>query len=303
MLLVAIASLAIGQTRTMSMPQIEYITPIFGGQREVVLGAKPYEITLLGGFYEKDYTGGSINHGQDTQGQYVDSFIPGGIVTKSLGYLDWSTRDDKLLDTPCVTVSSSGKWQQTIGKKPNEQSWANTGKIQYWIGNDGKILRQYAQLQTPAGSQSGDLTFGPDSIQRRYTGTDGKTSFGEIFPSCGMQALNDQFKPMIVDGKVVLRDKDFFRCDPLTGGVQKYSAHISGKFTGTYLDAGFRGTTVVIVDPSGKTQTAFISDDGDLVKVKLDDDRFFVINTVPKSRLDEYGRPIHKIPDAKSGGK
>jgi hypothetical protein len=283
------------------MPQIEYKMPILGGQREIAVGPKLYEFTLLGGYYERDYAATTIPPGPDTAGGYVDSMAPGGIVTKSLGSLDWSTKEDKLIDQNCIVITSTGRWNQSVGKKPNEVRWTNEAKQQYWLTPDGKIIRQYFQLTTPQGTQSADLTYGTDSIQRRYTNLQGKTSFGEIFPVCGMDALHEQFRPMLAHGKVLARDKEFYRCNPLTGGLEKCEAHISGKFQGKYLGAGFRGTTVDIVGPAKDKQTAFVSDDDDLVQVKIDQDRFFVINVVPKSRLDEFHRPIPTIPPPSGG--
>ncbi|HVT13936.1 MAG TPA: hypothetical protein VHE55_16860 [Fimbriimonadaceae bacterium] len=287
------AALAHAQTRYGDMPKIVYELPIIGGQREVVLGAKPSDFTLLNGYYEKEIGPKHIATGDNTGG-YVDSWTPSGMVEDSLGYFDCSSRPGNIFNKPCIVITSTAKWNQKIGKKPQELKWQNFAKQQWWVSEDGKILRHYSTLQTPEGVQTGDCTYGKDSVQRRYTDIRGETSFGEIFPACGFDALNAQFTPMVVDGKVVLRDKDYCVVNPLTGGIDKYSVHSAGTFRGEYLGATFQGKLFEIDAPNHLTEKAFIDNGGDLVKVALSDEKFFVINVVPSDHLDQYGHPIRK---------
>jgi hypothetical protein len=167
-------------------------------------------------------------------------------------------------------------------------------KQQWWVTPDGKILRHFATLKTPDGTQTGDCVYGKDSVQRRYTDVRGQTSFAEVFPSCGMDLLNAQFKPMVEDGKLLMRDKEFAILNPLTGGIDKYSLTSAGTFHGDFLFATFKGRLFDLWGPNKLREKIFLDDSGDLVKVALDEERYFVISVVPNSHLDQNGHPIHR---------
>jgi hypothetical protein len=289
----ALAVVVTGQTRTPDLPKLVYDIPIVAGQREIILGAKPMESIFLNGFYEREIPAKPLIT-PDNTGGYVDSMIPGGTAEDSLGYFDCTTKAGTLFEKPCIVITSNARWNQKMGKKPKVINWQNSAKQQWWISPEGVIMRHYSWLQTPDGNQSGDCTYGKDSIQRRYTNTKNETTFGEIFPSCGFDALNAQFKPMIVDGKVVLREKDFCVVNPLTGGIEKYNVHTSGTFKGTLLFATFQGKIFSIDGPNRISQKVFIDDSGDIVKVALSDEKYFLIQSVPASHTDKYGRPIRK---------
>lgn len=280
------------QTRT-DLPKINFELPVVGGQREMILGPSVKEAALLNGYSEKE-VGAKHLTTPDNTGGYTDSWIPGGMSEESLGYLDCGTRKDTIFNKDCLVITTTAKWNQKVGHKPHELKWQNVAKQQWWVLADGTILRQYSTLQTLEGTQVGDCTYGKDSIQRRYTDIHGQTSFGEIFPSCGMEALYAQFKPMVVDGKVVLREKEFSVLNPLTGGLDKYSVHVAGTFKGLFLNANFKGKLFDVEGPNHLFEKVFLDDTGDLVKVALNDEKFFVISVVPSSHLDEYGRPLPK---------
>src|SRR5579862_5941242 len=267
-----------------NLPKFAYEIPVAGGQREIVLGPKPVDYALLNGYYVREIATKHLATGENTPG-YVDNIIPGGTAEDNLGYFDCSSKADTLFEKPCIVITSSAKWNQQMGKKPNVIKWQDFSKQQWWVTADGVILRHYYAFQTPDGTQTGDCTYGKDSIQRRYTDANGKTSFGEIFPACGMDALNAQFKPMVVDGKVVLRDKDFCVLNPLTGGIDKFSVHSAGTFKGEFLNATFKGKIFEIDGPKNTSQKAFIDDTGDLVKVGLSEEKYFVISVVPTTHL------------------
>lgn len=294
-MLTVLAAVALaGQTRTLDLPKVVYELPVTGGQREIILGAKPYEPTLLAGYFEREIGPKHLTTPDNTGSGYVDSWTPGGTAEDRLGTFDTSTRADTLFDKPCVLITTSARWNQKMGRRPNEIKWENLAKQQWWISPEGKIMRHYSMLQTPEGSQIGDCTYGKDSIERRYTDVRGQTTFGEIFPACGMDALHAQFKPMMEDGKVVARDKEFFVANPLTGALDKYSVHASGTFKGVILYATFSGKTFDIEGPNKFFQRVYVDDKGDLVRVSLTDEKYFVITQLPKSHMDEYGRPIRK---------
>jgi hypothetical protein len=270
--------------------------PVIGGQREVILGPKPIELAMFRGFLEREIAPSKLAT-PDNTGGYVDSWMPGGTHEESLGAFECSTREDRIFNQDCSVITSTATWYQKIGSRKNptnEVNWENTAKEQIWVTPDGKILRHYLSFTTPRGTQTGDCVYSADSIERRFTDEHNKTSFGELFPSCGMEALNARFKPMIVDGKVVLREKEYFVANPLSGAIDKYTARIGGKFKGEYLHATFRGTLVDIEGPNRSKQQIYLDDTGDLIKLTLDSERYFVISSVPKTHRDESGVPIRR---------
>ncbi len=275
------------------LPKQVYQIPVVGGQRQIILGPKPDEWMLMRGLYVRDVNARFKATGEDTGGGTVESAIPGGMVEDPIGDFDVVCSPATLFEKPCLQLTTTARWIQKVGRKPREIKWNNIAKQVWWVTPEGKILRHLSSLQTPDGVQTGDCTYGKDSVQRRYTDIRGQTSFGELFPACGMDALNDQFKPMVVDGKIALRDKEFCIANPLTGGIDKYAVRVSGKFSGEYFQSTFRGTTFDIVGPSNTLKT-YVSDEGDLVKVDLTSEKYFIIGNLPKSHLDQYGHPIRK---------
>lgn len=292
---IALATLATAQARqSVGLPKLAHQMPIIGGQREIILGPRPIEFTLLNGFLEREIAARKIATPQNTGGEYIDSWAPGGTHEENLGFFDCVTKEDELFNKPCVLITTNAKWNQKIGQRPNQVKWSNTAKQQWWISPEGKILRHYVSFTSPDGTQTADCVYGADSIQRRYTDVNNKTNFGEVFPACGMEALHAQFKPMMENGKLLMRDKEFFVANPLTGALDKYKVFASGTFKGIFLHATFKGRLFDIEGPNRSLQKVFLDDTGDLVKVQLDDERFFVISSLPKSHTDEFGHPLKK---------
>ncbi len=275
------------------LPKLVYELPVMGGQREIILGPKPQDFVLLNGYFEREIAAKPLAT-PDNTGGYVNSWVPGGTAEDNIGYMDCSTKPDNLFDKPCFLITTNAKWNQTLGQKPHQLKFSNLAKQQWWVTADGKILREYYSLQTPDGVQSADCTYGKDSIQRRYTNAKGETSFGELFPSCGMDALNEQFKPMVEGGNLVVREKEFSVVNALTGGVDKYTVRSGGTFKGEWLFATFKGRLFTIEGPNKLIEKAFLDDSGDLVKVALSEEKYFVINVLPPSHVDENGHPIRK---------
>jgi hypothetical protein len=289
----ALSVAILGQRQTLNVPKINYEIPVSGGQREIILGPKLAESAQLNGTYEREIAAKHLAT-PDNTGGYVDSMIPGGTAEDNLGFFECSTRADNIFGKDCMLITSTARWNQKIGKKPHEIKFQTYSKQQWWVLADGTILRHYYMLQTPDGTQSADCTYGKDSIQRRYTDAAGQITFGEIFPSCGMEALHAQFKPMLVDGKVVLREKKYTVLNPLTGGLEDYVVYPAGTFKGEWLSATFKGKLFNIDGPKHTSEKVFIDDTGDLVKVNLSEEKYFVIVTLPKSHADEFGHPVRK---------
>src|SRR4051812_1435075 len=122
-MIAALALFAAAQLRT-DLPQIVYELPVTGGQREIILGAKPVQSTVLNGYFERDFAPKNQATGDNTGG-FVDSWIPGGTHEENLGNFDCSTVATTLFDKPCVLITSTAKWNQKMGRKPNEVSWQN----------------------------------------------------------------------------------------------------------------------------------------------------------------------------------
>jgi len=59
----------------------------------------------------------------------------------------------------------------------------------------------------------------------------GQTSFGEVFPAWDGW-LNAQFTPMIQMASSC-HETGVLRCEPITGGIEKYAVHSAGTFKAT----------------------------------------------------------------------
>jgi hypothetical protein len=104
-----------------------------------------------------------------------------------------------------------------------------------------------------------------------------------LFPN-DMEKLQLQFKPMIVDGKVVMRDKEYLVYDPFTSGFVKRAAHVGGSFRGSYLQLPFEGSHVDFEGLMTGKVKAYISKEGDLVKLDLPQNRYVILSSTPPGK-------------------
>jgi len=75
--------------------------------------------------------------------------------------------------------------------------------------------------------------------------------------------------------------------DPFKQAFDKYKASVSGSFHGQFLAMNFQGTHVDIEGPKG-TIKAYVSKEGDLVKVDMPENHSLVLDNIPRSRDPIY---------------
>ncbi len=292
-MMVAIALLAIAKTqdpRIEGFPKLKLEIPTSGGQREIVLGVQMHGQSQLAYFYEHEVLA-SYATKNNTGGAWVPSVIPGGYIDKGLGYMNYAVHNTDLFNKPCKSLSTESVARTEIDVNKLKTKFECSSRMQYWIDADGNIIRQFYRLQTPASISSGDALFKKDSIELNVT-INGKTSYRELFPANGIEPLNAQFKPMIVDGKVVMPTKDYEVLNPITGTCDKYKATVGGHFHSNFMNMWFKGWHIEIESADKLTQTAFVSEEGDLIKVGLPNEKQWIISAVPDSRMTATGQVI-----------
>ncbi len=287
----ALAGAMLGsQTVIQGFPKVAYEIPIAGGQREMALGIRHQSETLLNYFYEKEVNAQYIPNGIN-DGQPHETIQPQNWVEKNLGYMRWSVRPDDIFNQKANLLTTESLVRQRVGPKDHQYQITSMAKTQWWISDKGKILRQYYQLQSPMGDLRCNATYGTDSVEVSRETPQG-TKFLTMFPSGGMEALDAQFTPMLAGGKVLLPEKKFQVLNLQTGSVDDYEAKISGKFNCQYMNVWFKGQCVDITGPGKLTEKAYLSDEGDLVKVEFSEEKYWVIQSLPSSKLDKNGLPI-----------
>jgi hypothetical protein len=239
------------------------------GQLEAVAGLRPCEDTTLGLYYTKDVVP-KISE---------KLTLGGGLVTYSFGYIRFSTVEESFLGWPGWHVRWSGRTVTREGKKEIQVDTT----AEFWVDKSGRIHRQRASSQGPNGSASAEADFFPDHIQIRRS-IAGKDSEMSLFPASDeIDNLNAQFKPMIEDGKVLIREKSFLCLDLFRGTFEKRVARISGMFEGKELGSKFHGHAVDF-EFNGFKEQACVSDDDYLVRIDLQDGKTAEMTTLPTGR-------------------
>ncbi|HSI73363.1 MAG TPA: hypothetical protein VK934_09300, partial [Fimbriimonas sp.] len=153
---------------------------------------------------------------------------------------------------------------------------------QWWVDDNNQILRQYEQQIRPLFTRTANCVYQKDSIDITVADEKGRRQTS-MFPSMEMSELHAQFKPMWADGKVVLEKKEFYVLNPFDATFEKYSVRLAGWAGGTYFAMKFAGKAFEIAGPR-LTQTAGISEEGDLIHVQLPKYRFIVMQQVPQGK-------------------
>lgn len=253
--------------------------PIFAGEREILLGPKEYSDSIMSLIYSKDKPA-SLD---------MKGINPPIWEEYPIGSIRWSVKPGTFGSQSCMVVKNDvifrpqyhyafkGKTRQT------NVTLDIRGVSQWWVTADGKILRQYEQRTDDRGVRTANCTYGTDSIEVSVEEF-GKRRVTTLFPG-DMQLLQNQFKPMVVDGRVVMSEKPYAIYNPFTSGFEKHIAKVGGAFQGTYLSQKFEGLSLVVdgYDKDGEFR-AYVSKEGDLVKMDLPKDRYLVLQSVPPAR-------------------
>jgi len=270
-----------GQVENLPVKQPEVFFP---GEREVVLGPLAYRDTVMPMIHSKLLESTADIHG----------IHPPVWDEYPIGHVRWSVKPDVFATKPCMVLRTEGQYlpKYNFAFKGNTRKIEFTvevhGTTQWWLAPDGTILRQYVQLVDARGTRTASCTYDKDSIDIQFD-IYGQRRITTLYPG-DMDKVQAQFKPMIVDGKVVMPEKEYLVYDPFTGGFLKRTAKVSGHFDGTYLSLKFKGTHVDIdgILEDGPIKT-YIDDEGDLVKIDLTKDRYVTLGVTPPGKDNGHG--------------
>jgi len=248
------------------------------GQLEVVAGPRPCPTSLMSLYFQTE-----------TDPKFMKNAIIGqALIAYNFGWVRFSTRQEDFLGLKVWHMSYAGHTDSHHGKKV----YPEDATTDYWVDMDGHIRRQSASKSSDFGRSEALCDFFPDHIQIQLK-VDGKSSEHFLYPAHDELAqLNDQFKPMVVDGKVLIREKTYLVLDPYAGSFQHRTARVHGHFSGKELDTKFQGYNVDI-EGDNKIQGACVSDDNDLVRVNLQDSKWFVLQSLPPNRQKDNDIRIH----------
>jgi hypothetical protein len=262
-MLLAVA-LVIAQSSSATNPEMSYMP----GQLETVTGLRKCDETVM-----------ALYFGKDIDAQYTGSkIVPGGYVGYNFGYVRFSTREEDFLGLSVWHVHWVGHTTVKQGKKEYQLDAATD----YWVDKTGKIRRQTASKTSALGHSEALCDYFPDHIQIQLL-ADGKSTEQLLYPAHDELAqLDDQFTPMVVDGKILRREKTYLCLDPYLGAFEKRKARVGGMFSGKELDAPFHGYEVNI-ELGGAVQGTCVSDENDLVRVDLQDGKAIVMTSLPAS--------------------
>lgn len=259
--------------------KFDFPEPIFAGGREVLLGPVPYAESVMTLVYSKDKP--AVLNSNGFNGPTWEE--------STLGFVRWSVKPDHFGERPCLVYRTEAVYRPAYrfdfkgGTRQAKVEVDVQGVREYWIADDGTILRQYEQRRDSRGVRTANCTYGADSVDVTVEEF-GKRRATTLYPS-DMANLQAQFRPMLVEGKVKIPEKEYLVYDPFASRFERRVAKVTGAFRGTFLAMNFRGTSLEVEgDPEGKFR-AFVSDEGDLVKMELPKDRFLILQAIPPNRF------------------
>ncbi len=245
-----------------STPQV-----ILGGHKQMIYGLKP-EATVILSYYiwieEKPNEYGSSTNVYAQRLGFTGCRVKQSIFNNQVVHYfetDGRTKRDH-------------KKEQDIGIAASEQTWIDPA--------NGQILRQVFLVDMPkTGARVVEAIYGTKTVELSINEL-GKERNLTLYPEGGCQPFFERFKPMIVDGKTVMKEKKFAVLDPYTLSYVEGTATIGSRFEGSILLTKMRGNLFNFVI-GGQRQRAYITDKLDLVKVDITEETYFQIDSLPVS--------------------
>lgn len=275
-MILPLAAIALPQ-RQMNELTFQEPEAVMPGQREIVLGPVPYRDTVMSMIYSKDHPAT-----YDMKGVNPPSW-----TEYPIGHLRWSVREDTFGDQPCMAIREEGVYYPELhfrsrnGLAKTNITLEIKGTRTWWVSKSGKILREYEQRFDRRGIRTATCTYNADSIDMMVDEF-GKRRIATLFPA-DMEALHRQFQPMIVDNKVVLREKSYVVYNPFTGGYESYTARVVGTFSGNYGALAYQGNHVNI-EGKDSTVKVYVSKENDVAKIDLPKDCYVVLQATPPGK-------------------
>lgn len=192
----------------------------------------------------------------------------GGVNSETIGFVRWRITETTLFNRPCHLIKTEAYDRKAMILVSEE----------VWVDFPGNIVRQREERESNGGKQTSDAAFYEDRIELSRVDPKGKTTFGAVYPSGGMEEVQRRFKPLESGGK-----KAFVRLNGLDGSLVKVSVEKAGRFRGSWNGAAYDGPAFrFTVD--GKEQTAMLTTHDETVQVVFSDELQLVLAGTPKSR-------------------
>lgn len=229
--------------------------------RESIVGMKPTESVQM-----------DIRHTWDilpvsSMGTNVGTTLGGSVESETLGFIRWRMSAETLFSSPCVHLHSEGYDKKAFTKAEED----------VWTDADGRIVRQRDVRTGQQGREIGEAVFFPDRIELTRTDTKGKSTFAEVNPAGGMDAVQARFRPMKEDRK------EFLRLDAANGSFTKILIERVGHFSGVWGGDRYDGPAYrFTID--GKEQTVMMTKDDEIVQIAFGPQLALVLASPTKSR-------------------
>jgi len=237
--------------------------PVLGGQKQIILGLEAAPPLVLSYF---TWRRSKPNEFGSSTNEY----------TQRMGYLSAAVKSDVMNNSRVWRFEAEGHTKDPL--KESDLGVAATETT--WVAKDGHILRQVFEVQTPKGvARTVEAIYGTKTVELTIT-ENGQERTATLYPTEGCQSFFDRFKPMVVDGKVVLKDKKFSILDPQTLGIVSCSATVGGRFNGKILLEPAKGTTYDIT-LGGKRQHVYLDERNHLLQIDITEDTFFQVDALP----------------------
>jgi len=239
---------------------------VMGGQKQVIFGLKPEPSLVLSHYLWVE----------EARNEFGD---PTNVYAQKIGYTATKVSETIFNNQKVFLYVSDARVKRNkmkeydTGVGASEQAWIDPAT--------GQILRQIFQVEMPrTGDRIVEAIYGTKTVELSIR-EEGKERSSTLYMEGGCQPFFDRFKPMVVDGKVVLKEKTYLTLNPYTLSFTKGSATVGGRFDTTILLKKMQGN-LYNVYTEGVRHRVYITDKNDLVKIDLTDETYLQTDAVPE---------------------
>jgi hypothetical protein len=239
---------------------------VLGGHKQVIFGLKPEPSLVLSHYIW-------VEEGRNEFGDATN------VYAQKIGYTATKVSTTLFNNQQVFLYMSDARLKNDklkeydVGIGASEQAWIDPAT--------GHILRQIFQVEMPrTGIRVVEAVYGTKTVELSVT-EEGKTRETTLYVEGGCQPFFDRFKPMVVEGKVVLKEKSYLILNPYNLSYSKGSSNVGGRFEATILLKKMKGN-LYNVYTGGNRQRVYITEKNDLVKIDLTDESYLQADTVPE---------------------
>lgn len=242
------------------LPQV-----VLGGQKQLIYGLIP-EPALVLSYY---------TWVEEKPNEYGSST---NVYSQRLGYAASKVKKDVFNNEVVSYFETDGRVKKDINKEfdigvsASEKAWVNP--------ETGHIYRQYFTVEMPkTGERVVEAIYGTQTVELTIK-EGGKSRDLTLHVEGGCLPFFERFKPMVVGGKVIKKEKNYYVLDPYSLSYVKGSVVAGSRFESTILLKKMRGN-VFNLTLDGKRQRAYITDKNELVKVDISDTNYLQVDSLP----------------------